>query len=277
MKAIVATDKMWGIGKDGKLLFNIKEDMEFFKTITCGKIIVMGRKTYESIGKALPGRINFIVTNNAEYKKLNEHFIEFGTLEEINYAIKQFDTDDVFIIGGESIYKKFLNRCDTVYHTKYDAVIDSDAEMPNLAFNNFEYIKTIRSANYFGIDYTINIWKPCGPKGHKGVINVVQDKNIHYMYTDDFNYYFDVYQGTEITDMKYVQSVAYDLLSWNFIYSTDKISDGLYRTISVPKNAIYGNKRCGGISTECFGAFGGSEDESRLNLIRLIKSIINHE
>lgn len=138
MKAIVAVDRLWGIGKDGKLLFRIKEDMEFFKKMTTGKVVVMGKKTFDSLpnGEPLKDRINLVITSNKSYKSHDN--VIFGNIDEINEEIKKYNTDDVFIIGGESIYKQFIHECDTVYVTHNYSVYDADTYMPNLAFEGFE-------------------------------------------------------------------------------------------------------------------------------------------
>ena len=135
MKAIVAIDKLWGIGKDGNLLFNNKEDMKFFKETTIGKVVVMGRKTFESLPNGpLKDRMNLVITNR-DYE--NDKNVKFGDIDTINEIIKKYDTNDIFIIGGASIYEQFLYRCDTVYVTHNSKAYDADTYMPNLAFEGF--------------------------------------------------------------------------------------------------------------------------------------------
>lgn len=137
MKAIVAIDKLWGIGNNGDLLFRIKEDIKFFKEVTTGKVVVMGRKTLDSLpnGEPLKDRINLIITSDISYESHDN--IVFGNIDDINEEIKKYDTNDIFIIGGESIYKQFIHRCDTVYVTHNSAVYETDTYMPNLAFEGF--------------------------------------------------------------------------------------------------------------------------------------------
>lgn len=138
MNAIVAVDRNWGIGKDGKLLFHIPEDMKFFKEITTGKIVVMGRKTLDSLpeGKPLKNRINLVITRNKNDCKFYDNTL-YGDINEIKDIIETYDTNNIFIIGGESIYKQFINECDTVYVTRVDEEYEADTFMPNLIANGF--------------------------------------------------------------------------------------------------------------------------------------------
>lgn len=138
MKAIVAVDSNWGIGKNGELLFHIPEDMKFFKEMTTNKIVVMGRKTLDSLpnGEPLKNRINLVITHNKDNCKSYDNTL-YGDINEIKNVIETYNTNDVFIIGGESIYKQFINECDTVYITRVDETYEADAFMPNLIAAGF--------------------------------------------------------------------------------------------------------------------------------------------
>ena len=121
MKLIAAVDKHWGIGKNGDLLFHIPEDMKFFRSMTEGNIVVMGRKTLESMpnGKPLKNRINIVLSRDAAY-----------TAE----GARVCRTDkDVFIIGGAQIYKQYLDKCDTAYITHIDADGDAEVFFPDIS------------------------------------------------------------------------------------------------------------------------------------------------
>ena len=134
MKAIVAVDRHWGIGKDNELLYHNKKDIEFFKQKTDNKVVVMGRKTFESLPAPLKNRVNLVITSG-DYEDFDN--VKFGDINWVEKEIKKYDTNDVFIIGGESIYNHFLNRCDTIYVTRNKMVFDADTFMPNLAFERF--------------------------------------------------------------------------------------------------------------------------------------------
>lgn len=130
MKLIVAVSENWGIGKDNGLLFNIPKDMKFFRETTMGKVVVLGRKNLETFpgGKPLPKRINIVVTKNPDYKC--EGAVVVNSIEEVmglGYA-----DDDIFVIGGEQIYRQMLCYCDTCYVTKVKEYADADRFMVNL-------------------------------------------------------------------------------------------------------------------------------------------------
>ena len=130
MKLIVAVSENWGIGKDNGLLFSIPTDMRFFRETTKGHTVVMGRKTLESFpnGKPLKNRTNIVLSRNLEE---DEGYIVVRSLEELIETVSGID-DEIFIIGGESIYKLLLPYADTAYITKVNALVPADSYMPNL-------------------------------------------------------------------------------------------------------------------------------------------------
>lgn len=135
MKLIAAVDKNWGIGKDNSLLISIPEDMKFFRETTSGKVVVMGRKTLESFpgGRPLKNRVNIVLTKNTGYEK--DGAVIVHGMEELNAELKKYDTDDIFVIGGGSIYEALLPMCDTAYITKIDKEFDADTFFPDLDKN----------------------------------------------------------------------------------------------------------------------------------------------
>lgn len=133
MKAIVAVDENNGIGKNGNLLFHIKEDMKRFRQITFNHHVLMGRKTFESLpnGKPLKNRINLVMTSDNNYNK--EGIITINSIYELQDKIlKKVDTNDIFVIGGEKIYHQLLKYCDCVYLTKVYANGNADTFFPEL-------------------------------------------------------------------------------------------------------------------------------------------------
>jgi dihydrofolate reductase len=131
MKAIVAVDRNWGIGKDNSLLAHLPGDLKYFKGKTYGKVIVMGRKTLESFpsGKPLEGRTNIVLTSNEDYQTPCEICCSKDDLRE---CLKNYEDEDVYIVGGEKVYREFIHYCDTIYVTKIDAVFSADRYFPNL-------------------------------------------------------------------------------------------------------------------------------------------------
>ncbi len=132
MNLIVAVDKNWGIGKDNDLLVSIPEDMKFFKNTTTGHVVVMGRKTLESFPKKkpLPNRTNIVLTRDDNYEV--ENAIVVHSREELLEAIADYNNDEVFVIGGASIYKQLLSDCSVAYVTHIEEGFEADTFFPNL-------------------------------------------------------------------------------------------------------------------------------------------------
>lgn len=131
--AIVAADSNWGIGFNGNLLEHIPEDLKYFKQLTTDKVVVMGRKTWDSLPKKpLPNRTNIIITK--DYKKISDQGVMFYPLQGIkNFMQLQKNYLDFFVIGGGQIYKELLPFCDRVYVTKiYKEHENVDTYFPNL-------------------------------------------------------------------------------------------------------------------------------------------------
>ena len=126
MKAIVAVDKKWGIGKNNGLLFNLPEDMKFFRTTTLNKVVVMGSNTLKSFpdGKPLKNRVNIVLFPGGEKR---DDCIVVDSLDELFAEISKYPADDVFVIGGAMFYKTMLPYCSEVLVTKVDA--DGDAQV----------------------------------------------------------------------------------------------------------------------------------------------------
>lgn len=129
---IVAADEQNGIGKNNELLCHLPADLKYFKNLTTGHAILMGRKTYESIGKPLPNRTNIIISKNVN--KI-EGCQVFNSIEEgINFA-KSMNETELFIIGGDSIYKQSLLFTDIIYLTRIHYTFNADAFFPCLDIN----------------------------------------------------------------------------------------------------------------------------------------------
>ena len=110
MNVIVAADKNWGIGKNNQLLVSIPADMKMFREETSGKVVVMGRKTLESFQRTpLKNRINIVITSNKEYEVKGAIIVH--SIEEALEEIKKYPAEDVYCIGGDSIYAQMLPYC----------------------------------------------------------------------------------------------------------------------------------------------------------------------
>ncbi len=129
MNLIVAVDERWGIGKNNDLLFKIKEDMAYFRAKTLGKVVVMGGNTLRSFpgGKPLKDRVNVVVTSNT-----SEDVIAVKNLDELFERLKDFSDEEIFVVGGASIYRQLLPYCGTAYVTKVFADGKAEAFFVNL-------------------------------------------------------------------------------------------------------------------------------------------------
>lgn len=132
MKLIAAVDHNWAIGKDEKLLVRLPEDMKHFRKMTEHHVIVMGRKTLESFPnkKPLPNRTNIVVTTQTDYHA--DDAIIVHSKQELLKIIANYKTDNIYIIGGESIYNMMLDDCDTAYITYTRNTYEADTWFPNL-------------------------------------------------------------------------------------------------------------------------------------------------
>ena len=132
MNLIAAVDKNWAIGLNNKLLVSIPEDMKFFRQTTTGKVVVMGRKTLESFpnGQPLKNRTNIVLTSNRNYR-VNGAIVVYS-LEELLKELKKYPSEDIYVIGGESIYRQLVDYCDVAHITKIDYAYNADSWFPNL-------------------------------------------------------------------------------------------------------------------------------------------------
>ena len=132
MNLIVAVDKNWAIGKNNQLLVRIPADQKFFRETTTGKVVVMGRKTLESFPNGLPlkNRTNIVLTKDKNYKVKDA--IVLHSMDELMVELEKYDSDDIYIIGGEKIYAQLVDQCDVAHITKIDYEYDADAYFPNL-------------------------------------------------------------------------------------------------------------------------------------------------
>ena len=135
MQAILHCDKNWGIGKRNDLMFHLPKDMKFFKEKTLNKVVVMGSNTLLSFPgeKPLKNRTNVVLWPGGDRRRAEkDDFILAESLDELFSIMDQFNSEDVFIIGGAMMYKTMLPYCDKVYLTKVDADGKADVFFPNL-------------------------------------------------------------------------------------------------------------------------------------------------
>lgn len=160
MKLIAAVDNNWAIGNKGALLVRIRTDQMNFRALTTGKVVILGRKTLETFPQKQPlaNRTNIILSKNPDYNVKDA--IVVHSIDELMEEIKKYDTDDVFVIGGESIYKTLEPMCDTAIITKVEHSYEADAYFPNLDENpDWELVEEGEEQTCFDLSFTFNTYK----------------------------------------------------------------------------------------------------------------------
>ena len=154
MNAIAAVDANWAIGNKNRLLTSIPADMKFFREKTMGHVVVMGRKTLESFPNGLPlkNRINIVLTANRSYKVKDAIIVH--TKEELLEELKKYDSNELYVIGGGSIYEMLFPYCDTAYITKIDHAYAADTYFPNLdQMDDWEMTEVSEEQTCFDLEY----------------------------------------------------------------------------------------------------------------------------
>ncbi|MGP7815969.1 dihydrofolate reductase [Niallia sp. 01092] len=159
---IVAMDQNNVIGYKNELPWHLPEDLKYFKKVTTGHPIVMGRKTRDSIGRNLPNRENVILTKNEQFKC--EDCTILHSMEELKAWSETKNEEEIFIIGGAEIFKETLNIADRLYITKIDEAYQGDTYFPDLDWSNWKIIseeKGIKDEKN-NVDYTFFIYERKG-------------------------------------------------------------------------------------------------------------------
>lgn len=157
MDIIVCIDKNNGIGKDGRLLFRIPEDMAYFRRMTVNKTVIMGRKTLESLpgGRPLENRRNIVLTRNKG--GVPEGAYAVSSIDELKAAIGR---DEAFVIGGESIYAMLLDYCERAYVTEVEACGNADCFFQDIrSMPNWRLAEQGEEREHGGLKYRFNVYK----------------------------------------------------------------------------------------------------------------------
>lgn len=160
MKLIASADKNWGIGSKNKLLVSIPSDMKFFRETTTGKVILMGRKTLESFPNGMPlkNRTNIVLTSDRSY--CVKDAVVVHTVEEALEELKKYEDEDIYIIGGESVYRQFLPYCRTAYITKIDQAFEADTFLPNLdETEGWSLAEESEEQTCFDLEYRFTVYR----------------------------------------------------------------------------------------------------------------------
>ncbi len=163
MKAIVCADRNWGIGAENGLLVHIPSDMRFFREKTTGQVVVMGRKTLESLpnGRPLPDRDNIILSRDPALQVRGAAVVH--DVDELLGLLSDVDPDRVYVIGGEEVYRLLLPYCDTVYVTKVDYAYRADAFFPDLdEMPEWTLTEESEEQTCFNIEFTFRTYRKKG-------------------------------------------------------------------------------------------------------------------
>lgn len=155
MNLIVAVDRNWAIGCKNKLLARIPGDQRFFRDTTTGNVVVLGRKTLETFpqGQPLKNRTNIILSTDHSYQVKDALVVH--SLEELLQELRQYPSEQIYVIGGESVYRQLLPYCDTAHVTKIEHDYEADSYFPNLDEDEAWTITAdSEEQTYFDLEYT---------------------------------------------------------------------------------------------------------------------------
>ena len=155
MNLIVAVDENWAIGYKNELLIRIPADMKMFRQETTGKVVVVGRKTLETFPNAQPlkNRTNIILSTQKDYEVKDA--IVVHSIEELLKELKHYPAEDIYITGGEMVYRQMLSYCDVAHVTRIDRTYEADAYFPNLDQDpEWEITAESDEQSYFDTTYT---------------------------------------------------------------------------------------------------------------------------
>ena len=155
MNAIVAVDNRWAIGNKGGLLVRIPMDQKFFREVTIGKVVVLGRKTLSTFpnGLPLPGRTNIILSRNQNLQVKGATVVH--SREELFEELKKYNSEDIYVIGGSMVYNLLIPYCSLVHVTKIDYRYAADSYFPNLDEDpQWHVAAESEEQTYFDLEFT---------------------------------------------------------------------------------------------------------------------------
>lgn len=154
---VVAIGRNRAIGKDNQLLWHLPEDLKNFKKLTMGSVLVMGRKTFESIGRPLPGRVTIVITRNSD---LNVEGAQISSSLDhaLDLARELAPDKEVYIVGGGEIYRQSINRCDRIYLSEVDLSPEADTFFPEFSGYRLTSSETHEAYDEFPA-WTYQIWE----------------------------------------------------------------------------------------------------------------------
>ncbi len=162
MRAIAAVDENWGIGREGHLLIRIPGDQRNFRELTMGGAVILGRKTLQTFpqGAPLKGRTNIILTRNPEFTVRGDNAVIVHGEEELDAALEGFAREDIWVIGGESVYRMLLPRCDEAILTRIERSYVADAWFPKLSEDpDWRLVSESEEQVCFDTTYRFETWR----------------------------------------------------------------------------------------------------------------------
>ena len=165
MNLIAVVDNNWAIGNAGSLLVKIPEDQKRFRNLTTGKAIVLGRKTLAGFPNGIPlaERTNVVLSGNPNFNVRGAEIV--NSVDALFEKLKEYNSDDIFVVGGGMIFEMLYDYCDTAYITKLNYKYQADTYFPNLDLNeNWEVVEESDEMTYFSIEYNYVTYKNKCPK-----------------------------------------------------------------------------------------------------------------
>ncbi|HMK27635.1 MAG TPA: dihydrofolate reductase [Chitinophagaceae bacterium] len=159
---VVAAATNNAIGKDGKLPWHLPNDMKHFKNITWGMPIVMGRKTFESLGRALPGRKNIVITRQPGWK--TEGAIAVKNIDDALFVARETDAKEIMVIGGGEIYKTLFDKAHRIYLTRVEVEPEADTFFPALHPEKWQLMsqQDHEADEKNAYNYSFQVWERIG-------------------------------------------------------------------------------------------------------------------
>lgn len=163
MNFIVAVASDYAIGKDNDLLFSLPSDLRYFKEKTTNKIVVMGERTYHSLPKRpLPNRINIVLSNNLDFN--DDGIIIVRSIPELLEEVKKYNSEDVFVMGGASVYNQLMDYCTYAYITKVNKITQADTFINNIDnMSDWQIISSSDSMIENGLEFKFVVYKNSNP------------------------------------------------------------------------------------------------------------------
>ncbi|MDY7025506.1 MAG: dihydrofolate reductase [Pseudomonadota bacterium] len=158
---IVAMAENGVIGKDNTMPWHIPEELQYFKSVTMGKPIIMGRNTWESLGKALPGRMNIVITTQHDYDAKDAVVVDSleTAMEVAKYQAQNDEVDEIMVIGGANVYEQALPLAQRVYLTHVHLLPEGDRFFPSLKEGEFACLESTRHESKTGVQYSTEVYE----------------------------------------------------------------------------------------------------------------------